>query len=392
MSRLMWLAACGLMTLAATGCEDSQSSTELVPEGPPMIRQVFMTERYVNASGDPAQRTQVLAYGFHPDVDEDHLGPITAAVARGQVIRVVVDELLKGNHLEEIACREPVDEDEYFRVPDGADPDDIARCASGADVLAELCPASDPHSVCINQAGVPVGVFDDRGITDTIPDGAADDTRMIAGSVGIRCDGAEVELDLDASFWQPSGNQQVPAGGGFNAVGPAVILRTRGSLPTGKNCSIWFADDVTDKTGNRVCAPSLVAGDATQDGSVWPPPQGCTDGSTAGLTFSVEPLALTGTFPSDGLMTFNPTMNLSIQANADLDLASANGITLVPMAGGAPLPFVASFVNNDPSQIALDPMANLAAGTAYTLTIPTTLTDAYGGALPTAVVINFRTN
>src|SRR5262245_14509299 len=100
----------------SAGCSDRQVQTELEPEGPPVIKQVFMSARVDVGSG--VQRTLVqLAYGSHPDVNDDESiddigvvnGPVLAGLARANEIRVVFDELLVGNYLEEIACASCVD-------------------------------------------------------------------------------------------------------------------------------------------------------------------------------------------------------------------------------------------------------------------------------------------
>ena len=68
---------------------------------------------------------------------------------------------------------------------------------------------------------------DPVGILDVNQDGAADDTRFIAGAVGIKCGAIDVPIDLDNSYWNPSGDQNEPAMGGFDALGPAIVLAPR---------------------------------------------------------------------------------------------------------------------------------------------------------------------
>src|SRR5262245_50029841 len=163
----------------ASACTDLNSATNLNPDGPPMVRQVRMNEKYVNAMGQLVDRVQpVFAFGTHPTVttpDEAH--DVTSAKAMGNKLRIIMDELLIGNNLEEIACRAPVDADAYDRVPIGATPDDIARCATAKDVLLSSCPGSNPHSVCIckNDGGcgeVPKG--SSVGVLDVNQDGSSD--------------------------------------------------------------------------------------------------------------------------------------------------------------------------------------------------------------------------
>lgn len=116
-----------------------------------MIRQVRMKEVYQDASGAYNDRlSPVFAFGTHPQVtSEDQAHPVTSAKAVSNKLRIIVDELLVGNYLEEIQCRAPVDNDAYDIVPLGATPDDIARCSVAKDLLPSSCPGANTLSVCI---------------------------------------------------------------------------------------------------------------------------------------------------------------------------------------------------------------------------------------------------
>lgn len=289
---------------AAAGCTEASSPTELNPEGPPMVMQMFMLERVT--TGTITREVTGLAFGDHPDFPAEDDRQVTNAVVfspASQRLRVVVDELLVGNYLEEIACRDG----SYQRVPVGSTPDDIANCSVQDDVLASTCVGE--YAVCIGPNG-PIGVLDED------ENGSADDTRFIQGAARIDCgDGLEVPLSLSGSFWQPSGNQQVPAAGGFNALGPAVILQPGGlGLPTGSDCSVTFADTIVDKSGNRLCAPP--DGDITQD---------CEPGDTSLLTFRTEAFAIKGSVPQNNqtnvglrISTSNDNARMILQFNVAL--------------------------------------------------------------------------
>src|SRR6185503_21067031 len=114
----------------AGACTDYDSATNLNPEGPPMIRQVRLKEVRTDANGAVTQR-RVFAFGTHDlaeDKDYPALGAnsmVTAGVTTNS-FRVIVDELLVGNYIEEIACRAPIDNDAYDFVPLGSTPEDIA--------------------------------------------------------------------------------------------------------------------------------------------------------------------------------------------------------------------------------------------------------------------------
>ena len=300
MSRLTILGSF-LLTAALVGCGENPSSTNLNPEGPPMVRQVFMQERITDAGGN-SRVAQSIAFGDHPDFDvADDREVVNGTVDNQQRIRVVVDELLVGNHLEQIQCRD----NSYQSVPVGATPDDIAACAVANDVLAETC--TGEFAVCLDSVtGEPIGVMDVED-ADSEQDGAADDTRFmdldpdpigVKTPVEIVCtpltggDPIVVPLNIANTFWQPSGNQQVPAAGGFNSVGPAVILAPLSGMPTSSSCTVEFHSSVVDKDGEQVCASE--AGDIDR-----PCP---SDGDTSLIEWTNEPLLLIGTNPPNNAM------------------------------------------------------------------------------------------
>ena len=363
------------------GCDAATSATDLVSGGPPQIRQVFMTEVFTDNSGISRQRAGVLAFGTHPDADPTLVHPVTtASAANTQSIRVVISQLLEGNHLEEVACRGPLaDGTAYSFVPDGTTPDDIANCAVSTDLLPTRCPAGGLHSVCIGANG-PVGVLDED------QDGAADDTRFIQGAAGIQCGSIKVPMDLDLSYWQPSGDQLVPAHGGILALGPAVVLRPLAGLPTNAQCHVVFASSVTNKGGDEVCAPP--AGDVTMN---------CPAvGDTTLAKFGTEPLTLTGSNPLTGAMgqlvhangqTYGEVIT---DWNVPVKLASFAGVTISPAtpSGAAVVP-VADPVST--SVVHLQFPGGYTAGTTYTVTIPVTVEDDFGSPLPAPVTITFTT-
>jgi hypothetical protein len=263
--------------------------------GPPEILQVFARERVMTTDDDGNDVVLIeprLAFGDHPDIpkDEDDR-QVTAAVARdGQRIRIVVDELLLGNALEEVPCADG----SWSKVPVGMDFDGVARCA-GADL-------SRCEGLCIGPNG-PIGILDAN------QDGAIDDTRMIEGAVTLTCDGAAVPLDPQRSYYQPSGTQLIP-GGSVDALGPAVVIAAADGMPPGSHCAIAFAESIVDKQGERICAPTAA---------------GCTPGDTSAIGFTVEPFTLATSEPAHGATDVALTAPMSDDAtitihwNAALD-------------------------------------------------------------------------
>ncbi|HEY4240164.1 MAG TPA: Ig-like domain-containing protein [Kofleriaceae bacterium] len=313
-----------------------------------------------------------------------------------QQLRIVIDELLLGNYLEEIQCNGVVDSDAFAMVPVGATPDDIARCAVAPDVLKTTCPGSNPHSVCICQLDsgctisgtdpvVTVPKGESVGIKDANEDGSDDKTRFIDGAVGIRCGTTDVPIDLDNSYWNPSGDQQKPAMGGFDALGPAIVIAPAVPLPTNEECGLTFSPDVVDDTNIQVCAPPN--GDVTQD---------CTPGDVSAFKFHTVSLALQAAgLPSEGDTGVDPTANVVVATITPIpfDPATVNAaaITIHDDTANTNFTNFTVSVNTAHTQITLAFPAGLAPNTMYTITYAATITDTYGQPLAAPFVLDFTT-
>src|SRR5690242_8708502 len=94
----------GLAALGVMGCEVPETATGLVPEGPPKLRQVFMQELYDDTVGGvtTVRVRPILAFGKHDAIPDVRTHATTTAAVNTQTIRVVFDEILRGNSLEEI--------------------------------------------------------------------------------------------------------------------------------------------------------------------------------------------------------------------------------------------------------------------------------------------------
>lgn len=353
--------------LALAACGDAASEEDLHPEGPPMIQQVRLLERVDGVA------TGAFAFGTHPLAILRDAHPVSTAVASGNRLRVVVDELLRGNSLEEIACQFAVDGDAFAPIPDGTTPEDVEACTGSLASIAKHCTGAHALCVCQLDAGCPSGTGSDGaaivtpkgtsvGVLDRDQDGAADTNHLIAGAVTLRCDDVDVPLDGFASFWSPSGNQIAPADGGFDALGPAIVLAPA-AMPTDATCGLAFARTVVDKDGNALCAPP--DGDRAR---------GCTPGDTSAIHFGVEPLTYAPT-----VAVVDPgqsrTAILFIDATAPLDPATIANIQVFEGAATPYLDFTATLVK--PTQIQIKWTSGLAARTRYAIAIPTSVTDAY---------------
>lgn len=371
------------MTIVA-GCTDYDSATNLHPDGPPKVQQVRMKETYqIDGTADTSSR-RVFGFGTHPNAIEVEQHPVTSATLVGNSFRIIMDELLVGNHLEEIACRSNVDGDAYSKVPVGATPDDIARCATAQDVLPSTCKGAMAVCMCENDAGCSVGTTMIEkglpvGVDDKNQDGAADDTRLIAGAVSVKCGPIDVPIDLNMSYWNPSGNQQPPAMGGFEALGPAIVLVPQNGLPNNLDCQIAFAETVVDKQNIRVCAPA--SGDPEDD---------CTPGDTAQVKFKSEPMKFQSVSFAEGATGISRTDPVVFVANTNIDPMATSGVTIT---GPGTTPFTAftatitmnKIITITPTGAGFDP------NTMYTVTLATSIKDAFGQPLPTAMVVHFTT-
>jgi len=380
--KTVWAAAATLLIVA--GCTDYDSATNLHPEGPPKVEQVRMRETYkVSPTDTSTSSRRVFGFGTHPDAIDVEQHEVTSAALTGNGFRIVMDELLVGNNLEEIACRAQVDNDAFSKVPVGATPDDIARCSTAQDVLPSTCKGQYATCICQLPAGcalgaevIPMGL--PVGVDDKNQDGAADDTHMIPGAVGIKCGAIDVPIDTDMSYWNPSGNQQPPAMGGFEALGPAIVLIPKSGLPNNLNCQLTFAEDVVDKQGIRVCAAP--GGDPDTD---------CTPGDTSAVKYKTEPMAFQSVSFDNNMTGVSRTEPIVFVSNTTLDPATINNITFMQGAT-AVTGFTVALSMGKIITITL-PTAGLAANTQYMITLGAGIKDTFGQPLPTPMTVTFTT-
>ena len=377
-----------IVSAIGTACTDLSSFTNLVTDGPPAIAEVRLKETYTTSTSTAFLPRRVFGFGTFPDAPTELDHPVTTAAVSGQSLRIIMDEILIGNSLEQVQCRAPINAAGAFSsVPLGATPDDIALCSVNTDAIKAACHGE--HAVCICAIATGCGsvaVGDPVGVLDINNDGAADNTSFMPGAVGLSCGGVVVPIDLDQSYWNPSGDQQVPAMGGYDALGPAIVLvPTGGTLPSNSTCDLTFAANVTDKKGNRVCTPPAGRpADCTGAIEDCAAELKCTPGDVSAFSFKSEALRLTVLGIVDGGSGVDGTMPISVNANAPLAAASLANITFSPAA---------TFTISQPnaSQIKFTFTTPLTAATTYTITFPTTVTDSFGIGLPATKTITFTT-
>jgi hypothetical protein len=132
---------------------------------------------------------------------------------------------------------------------------------------------------------------------------------------------------------------------------------------------------VVDKQGLQVCAPP--------DGD---PAAGCTPGDVGAFTFGVEPLTIRPSSFSDGATNVSTNPTLSFRINAPVDTATLAGIQIAPAPPGTPM-----ITTPLGTSIRITFSMPLAPQTQYSVTFPTTITDAYGQPLPEAQTYRFTT-
>ncbi|MCX5746651.1 MAG: Ig-like domain-containing protein [Proteobacteria bacterium] len=357
-----------------------------------MIRQIRLKDNFNDVNGT-AREEKIFAFGTHPsaldangqpDMDQQHTALSASALSNS--LRIIVDELLIGNNLEEIECRALVDDDVFDRVPLGATPADIARCAAPRDVLPNTCLGENTVCICHRAGGCSVNgtmIAENGpvGVLDADEDGAADNTRFIRDSVGITCGGTNVPIDLDLSYYTPSGNQNVPAMGGFDVLGPAIVLTPAGALRTNSMCELKFSPTIVDKEDHMVCAPPN--GDVTKD---------CVEGDVSAFKFTVQPLVLTPQI-ADGSTGVPRTDPLVITANVPLATDTVTKIQVTENGVAFPAAsFTATLANMDRAVlIAATAGTGFAANKTYVVTFPVTVTDAAGSPLTSPFTLTFTT-
>jgi hypothetical protein len=385
-------AAIALALAAVASCVDTDSATSLYLIGPPMVTQVRLNDSTMDAQG-VAHTKRVFGFGTHPSAGSADEPAQVVVAATTQSFRIIMSHLLVGNYLENISCTTAVEPNgsHFAFVPIGSTPDDIAKCAVAPDVLVQTCPEGGAHSQCI--CDIPTGCTEGSamfkmgqsvGVLDENLDGAADLHQFREGSVGFACGSdfsIKVPIDLDLSYWNPSGDQQVPAVGGLDALGPAVILVPKGPMPANVKCKVVFSDDVVDKSGLNVCIPP--GGDDKL---------GCTEGDTSAWVLQMEPLSISLQNPSNGgELARTDSIVLSASDNIPLSPTSVNNITL--SENGTPYTQIVIALDMSGANLTITSTApgGFDPNATYTLTVPTTVTDTFGEPIVQALTATFTT-
>jgi hypothetical protein len=366
----------------------------------------------------------VFGFGWFPGVDEGSDHHVDSASATGQKLRIIFGKLLLGNYLQQVECTVPVRIDfdgmptTYDFVPEGATPDDIAKCAQST-VVTKTCIGDNLTCICQLDNGCMGGTIAKGtpvGIVDANNDGAADQMRFTPGAVGIHCvgnisgDKIDVPIDLTNSYWNPSGFQQAPIIPGtcdpcYDSIGPAIILQPIGvgmpatpALPTSSTCGLVFSNDVVDKANTNVCA--AMNGRPPECDNVnldqCKLDQQCTPGDVSAFQFGVEPLGLSISEFADGDVGISRTMQVTVQTRnkIPLDPGSIANITVEEVgAGGNTIygAYTVTLAQSNIVKLTWTAPTGLAANTMYIITFKTTFADIYHQGLPAPIVYHFTT-
>jgi hypothetical protein len=369
---------CLLVGLAAAfagiggiGCVDKKSKSDLDPEGPPKILQVFV--RDFNDTDDPVGGEYALAYGVHEDAlkcsfegtcecpmdnpecilagttcDTSESSPtFNHCTIGGKLptprtasafasIRVVSKELLRGTTLEQFAC-----------ACHGA-------CPAGMDwaIDPENCSAcGDDPATTISEAGQCLDVNHDR-----VPDISTLQAGVATITCGTVAGWNPYTTKLGDGYYYPSGNQFPTSGFGYGGIGPALVIEPADALPTSQTCTVSVSASVTDKDGNAFEAPS------------------------GAISFTVEALAIAGTAPEDEEEDVDVELaDISITYNVPIDPATATAANIqVKEMGGAAVAIDSIMVHGPVIAIMLVEGTPLKPNTTYEVTVSDQITDAYG--------------
>ena len=394
--------------VAGFGCslnDSPHSGSDLVPSGPPEILQVFVAE--LDGAGKSALN---VAYGcgdfsqFTPTGDTDEAkassaalirascneqptvccqrfydsnlpapddGAVTTAVVHNTpAIRVVLDELLDGNTVEQFqcACAAP-----SMGLPIDCGPMNIraSRDPANCDDNKNTEAAETGKFADANVDGVPDKAYLLPGIA-TIDCGASG-----KWTNGLKADGKPDDIPTDQGWYNPSGDQLVPItrSGTLNweAIGPALVLKPP-SLPAGATCTLKLELSVTDKAAsNDGKALSVVTHDGTD------------------VTFTTVPLGVVTSVPADGQQGVSKTLKkIAVTFNTPLDPASVTAEKFSVTSAGGPIAGATNLAAADMT-IEWVPTAALGAATTYTVKVSKGVKDSFGSPLADDFVFTFKT-
>ncbi len=348
----------GSLAAGLIGCSAPASKTDLKPEGPPEVLQLFVSERAGAATAlglafnaNPEYAVDVKGGGPNNDMANgcgdafDEFGDdckVTDAVTDPtQKMRIIFDELLNGSTVEEFVC----------------------ACAGATPNCPNMVISSLDPSKCADN---PDTTADEASRwLDVNNDGMPDKAKLVTGIVTFFCDDTMLySTAADDGFYNPSGNQLIPVATKLAGLGPALVVTAKQGLKTSAKCRITIGSNVTDKQGELVPAlPTTV-------------------------TFQTEALAVLKSTPTEAATGVKIGDPITLVFNAPVKDTAAAGIVL--KAGATVVPATIT-LSDDKTTVTVKPNAPLAVNTAHTVEVPVSVTDKYGGAYPAATTLTFTT-
>jgi hypothetical protein len=280
------------------------------------------------------------------DRNGDDLQVTEAFADDSQQLRIIFDELLNGETVEQFVC---------------ACADD---CPNMIEASLDPTACDDNPDTQVNEQGQ---------FLDTNADGLPDLAQSLAGIVTITCNDADANpipvytAAAGDGFYNPSGNQDVPVATGLAGLGPAVVMNVTTGLRTDSDCKVALGADVKDKDGQVV--PAL----------------------PADKSFHTQKLKFLST-PADAKTGVDVKPNVNLAFNALIDKNTLTGIKIDKDAAGTitPVPATVTLLMSGTS-VDIDPTADLELNTKYVVTVPATVADQHGGKLPAEVKFSFTT-
>jgi hypothetical protein len=180
--------------------------------------------------------------------------------------------------------------------------------------------------------------------------------------------------------------------GGFDALGPAIVLVPAAPLPTNLACGLVFAQNIVDKQGEQICAPTDPSLDEL--GHV----RGhCSGGDMSSLVFKIEALNVSTASWDNNATGVNRTDPATFSLNSLIAPGVINGVTVKQCTTSActtTSAFTGFTISNPattPTVVQIDWGAGLPANTTFQITFPVTVTDTYAQPLPAPQVFTFTT-
>jgi hypothetical protein len=184
--------------------------------GPPKVLQVFATA----TPADEEMSGLALIYGQRDDLNGGPAVTDRADVGvprSGARFRVVLNNLLDGETVEQFACAEGGG---WSR-----DPETCAEC---------------PGKRCLDRDG------------DRIPDVVG----LIDGIATFDCGAFRYVTGPDDGMYYPAGNQLRTTQWGLEGLGPAVVVEPRVTFPAGARCTMRLDREIADKSGDGLVWPA----------------------------------------------------------------------------------------------------------------------------------------